>query len=332
MPEATTNTIAELTEGILTGNGIFDVLAKAVKAQLNEEYDAERIRGTDYANAVTQSLGNVLAQAVQYSTSKLKLDAELALINAQTAKVTAESMLAVKQGKLLDKEICKAEAEIARINIETTYLVPEQVKALRKQTTLTEVNTEIAGKDAKIKQFQLDKILPVEAENLVKQGLSLTAQVAIAEKEIEVKQNQIELGIKELAIKEAQIAIAEKELLIKDEQLLITKYELSTKLPAEVNLTTAQEDLYTQKTVTEKAQVDKTVIGVGSVIDNNNKLIVEQSKVYLRNAQQNAAKMLVDTWVVRHSADPEGNLENAANKLQDADIGASISNLINNLN
>ena len=43
--------IHELTNGTLNGTGVFDVLMDAVKAHLHEEYKAERIRATDYANA-----------------------------------------------------------------------------------------------------------------------------------------------------------------------------------------------------------------------------------------------------------------------------------------
>lgn len=305
MPEQVSFNINELTEGTVGGTGVFDVLMQAVKAHLKGEFEAGRIRGTDYANAYTMSVGQVLSEASQYAIQRAKLETELKLLDAQLARTAAESMNLIKQGSILDSQLCKSEAEIARINIETTYKVPEEVKAIRKQTMLTQVQTDQVkaqtqgiSVDNKMKEFQMEFILP-----------------------------------KELDIKETQLSISMKEILLKEKQIEISAYELMHKLPADVALVTAQDGLYTQKTITEKAQVDSTVVGTGSVIDNNNKLIEEQSKVYLRNAQQSAAKMLVDTWVIRHTADPDGNLETAPGlNLTDADIGASVTKLVNNLN
>ena len=175
------------------------------------------------------------------------------------------------------------------------------------------------------KKFQFKEILPLEKTKNLEQIIGM-------QKDNEMKTFQIEFVLpKELELKTSQIAISVKELALKAKQLELSEYELLHKLPADVGLVTAQDELYTQKTVTEKAQVDKSVVGVGSVIDTNSKLLEEQSKVYLRNAQQTAAKLLIDTWNVRHSSDPEGNLENDANKLTDADIGAAVTRMNGNL-
>lgn len=269
MPEVTTEATGytELTQGTLDGTGSFDVLARAVKAQLEVEFKEGRIRGTDYANVFSASIVQILAQASQYAISKAKLPSELALIDAQTAvaeqqlvNLRVEAANNTKQLELTEKNICKAEAEVTKLNLENEFKLPEEIKALRKQAMI------------------------------------LAAQVDINLKELEIKEK-----------------------------------ELTLKLPEEIGLLVAQKELYSQKTTTEKAQVDNSVVGASSVIDNNNKLLVEQSKVYLRNAQQAAAKIMIDTWNVRHTADPDGNLENTSNKLQDANIGVVVDSMINNL-
>lgn len=301
MPEQVSFNINELTQGTVGGTGVFDVLMQAVKAHLKGEFEAGRIRGTDYANAYTMSVGQVLSEASQYAIQRAKLEAELKLLDAQLARTAAESMNLIKQGSILDSQLCKSEAEIARINIETTYKVPEEVKALRKQTMLTQVQTDQVkaqtqgiSVDNRMKEFQMEFILP-----------------------------------KELAIKETQLSISMKEILLKEKQIELTAYELLHKLPADVALVTAQNELYTQKTVTEKAQVDNTVVGAGSVIDLSNKLLGEQANAYIVNANQTAAKLMIDTWVVRHTADPEGNLETDEGlRLTNADIGSAVAKIL----
>lgn len=279
MPEQVSFNINELTEGTVCGTGVFDVLMQAVKAHLKGEFEAGRIRGTDYANAMAISIGQVLSESTQYATQRAKLESELKILDAQ--------LLDIKAG------------------------------------------TKIRDVEFDIQEFNRDFKLPKELELMEKDLLLKESQLELAAKELLVKQNQIDLGIKELVIKEAQLGIAEKELLIKEEQLLITKYELQYKLPADVSLITAQDGLYTQKIITEKAQVDNTIVGEGSVIDLSNKLLEEQANAYVVNANQTAAKLMIDTWVVRHTADPEGNLETDAGlRLTNADIGLAVAKIL----
>ena len=379
MPEQVSFNINELTQGTVDGTGVFDVLMKAVKAHLKGEFEAGRIRGTDYSNAYVMSVAQVLSESSQYATQRAKLEAELKLLDAQTlqvkqetqtsaaqaglllaqtshvtkqelqtvqetknlvsqelqtkaqttgiesqtaisdyelantlpknielldsqlARTAAESMNLIKQGAIYDSQLCKTEAEIARINIETTYRIPEEVNSIRKQTMLTQVQTDQAkaqtqgiSVDNNMKEFQMAFVLP-----------------------------------KELEIKESQLSISMKEVLLKEKQIELSSYELLHKLPADVALTVAQDNLYTQKAVTEKAQVDNTIVGEGSVIALSNNLLEEQANAYVVNANQTAAKLMIDTWVVRHTADPEGNLETDEGlRLTNADIGLAVAKIL----
>lgn len=535
MPEQVSFNINELTQGTVDGTGVFDVLMQAVKAHLKGEFEAGRIRGTDYANAYTMSVGQVLSEASQYATQRAKLEAELKLLDAQTLQVkqeiqtsaaqedliaaqtshtTKQELQTVQETKNLATQELQTKAQTKGIESQTaitdyqlTNVLPKEVEALTQQILLSEEQVKDVTATVGIKEFQLTSMMPVELENLTSTGLNIEAQTAnteqqtenlltqktqseaqhllemqaievnigkvtadtvlttkqcllvesqsqnqiaqtanidaqtrqaeyvtsfeipsrvaaneaqtamtlaqelqtvqetlnvtaqrdqilaqaldtkagtklkdmeydiqlfnkefklpkeleimtteidlkesqialsnkelivkqsqvdLADKEIQVKQNQIDLGTKELAIKEAQVGISEKELLIKGEQLLITKYELANKLPADVALTKSQSDLYTQKTVTELAQTDPAAILPDSVIDINNGLIKEQGKSFLRSAEQNTAKLMIDTWNVRHTADPDGNLETAPGlNLKDADVGKAVRKVLEGIN
>lgn len=499
MPEQVSFNINELTQGTVDGTGVFDVLMQAVKAHLKGEFEAGRIRGTDYANAYTMSVGQVLAQASQYATQRAKLEAELKLLDAQTlqvkqetqtsaaqedliaaqtshttkqelqtvqetknlatqelqtkaqtkgiesqtaitdyqlanilpkevdnlistglnieaqtanteqqtenlltqkiqseaqhllemqaievniGKVTADTVLTTKQCLLVESQSQNQIAQTANIDAQTrqaeyvtSFEIPSRVAANEAQTAMTlaqelqtaqetlnisaqrdqilaqtldvKSGTKLKDIEYDVQLFNKEFKLPKELEimtaevDLKESQLALSnkelivkqSQVDLADKEIQVKQNQIELGTKELTLKEAQIGITEKELLIKGEQLLITKYELTNKLPADVALTKSQSDLYTQKTVTELAQTDPAAILPDSVIDINNGLIKEQGKSFLRSAEQNTAKLMIDTWNVRHTADPDGNLETAPGlNLKDADVGKAVKKVLEGIN
>lgn len=483
--------IDDFTTGTIGGTGVYDVLMTGVKAHLREEFDAGRIRATDYSNAYVQLMSVVLAESGQFVISKAKLAAEIKLLEAQArntdadtsikeyqlenilptdwenlkktglgidaqtdltvkqgldviagtmikeyqllnmlpvelenltktglgitaqtdnvnqntenllsqktlaeekhllemqaievqiGKTTADTVLVTKQCLLTEAQAITQSAYSTQINAQsrqidyiTTFQIPSQIAATEAQTELTiaqesqitqqtlntvaersridaqtsEIiaNTALRDIEKDIQIFNRDFKLPkelilMEKEVLIKESqvalankelLVKQAQVDVALKDIQLKQNQIDLGIKELAIKTAQLAIAEKELLLKNEQLAVAKYELLHKLPADVALVVSQAELYAQKVVTELAQVDATPIGDGSVIGVNNHLIEEQAKTFLRQGQQTAAKLLIDTWNTRHIADPNGNYADETNNLGDATISKAVKALLNGI-
>jgi len=88
--------------------------------------------------------------------------------------------------------------------------------------------------------------------------------------------------------------------------------------------------LYNQKTVTELAQTTTTPAS-GSVMGVQNDLMATQKASYLRDAEQKAAKMLIDTWSVRHNGDPTGNPVTDTNRLRNEDIGAAVYKMLYNI-
>lgn len=406
--DAQTEQIEQNTLNAIAQNTQIVEQTAEIKANTSiKEYQLDSVMPLEVANLTKQGLSldaqteqtkqqttNLTKQALQIEaqtslteqqTTNLTTDNEHAIakhvldmqsIEVQIAKVTTDTVVATKQAALIDAQAIgeqsrtqNTEASTRRVDYETNFMLPAQLLAVEEQTTLTTKQHEqttqqtlnlAAEKERLMKQtaqiaaetslrnievdlqtYKRDFMQPVEYESMQKdmelkenqvllnnkEILLKQAQVDLSVKEIELKDSQISLGTKELLLKQAQVDVAEKELLLKAEQISISKFELANKLPAEVSLLAAQNDLYVQKTITEKAQVDNTVVGLNSVTDINNKLVLEQSKTYLRTFQQNTAKMLIDTWNVRHTADPDGNLENSANKLVDSNIGRVLDKL-----
>lgn len=266
--------IDELTEGKLNGNGVFDKLMKTFELHLEREYNKQRIRGTDYANAYIGLINNALNQVSNYALEKSKLPLELQLLEAQIHKIATDTIVATKQGGLIDAQIHKEMAQTEMLHLEMEYKFPKELALI----------------DAQI--------------------ANMKAEIALKEKELALRDKQLAISIIELGIKEQQLALA--------------RYEFEVKAPAEVRSINAQADLYKQKVVTEKAQTDASVIGKGSVIDHNNKVLAQQAISYDNDSKLKATSMLVDTWKVRRNDDPDEAPVNDINKLADPNIGTAV--------
>lgn len=271
--------IDELTEGKLDGNGVFDKLMKTFELHLEREYNKQRIRGTDYANAYIGLINNALNQVSNYALEKSKLPLELQLLEAQIHKIATDTIVATKQGGLIDAQIHKEMAQTEMLHLEMEYKFPKELALIDAQ--IANMKAEIA-----LKEYELKYIKPI------------------------------------------QLALQEKELDIKEQQLRLAEYELLVKAPAEVRSINAQADLYNQKVVTEKAQTDASVIGSGSVIDHNNKVLAQQAISYDNDSKLKATSMLVDTWKVRRNDDPDEAPVNDINKLADPNIGTAVGKVL----
>lgn len=131
----------------------------------------------------------------------------------------------------------------------------------------------------------------------------------------------------------AEILLVEKEVLKVTEEILLinaqkclaqAQFDLTM---AQVPKVAAEIDLLNQKTVTELAQTNGAGIGVDSVLGKQNALYTKQTEGFTRNAEQAAAKALIETWSVRRTTD-EGTAANATNKLQDDYVGQAVTKLL----
>ena len=139
----TTLNITELTTGDTTGNGVFDVLLKSVKAHLDQQFTAGRIKGPEYATVYLGSLDLAMQTGLAFVLQQRKNDLEAQLLEkqilqatAQTALVTEQTANAVLEGLVLTAQKCKLQAEFDLL--QTTNLKAIEEKTLLVQKTLTE--------------------------------------------------------------------------------------------------------------------------------------------------------------------------------------------------
>ena len=113
-------TLPQLTEATTTGSGVFDVLMRATKAHLEQEFTQGRIKGAEYATVYLGSLEAVMQNALQFLLQKDKVALDAELVKQQVELAKAE--LLIKQVELektraeltiLEKTVLKTDAEVA---------------------------------------------------------------------------------------------------------------------------------------------------------------------------------------------------------------------------
>lgn len=179
--------------------------------------------------------------------------------------------------------------------------------------------------------FLLQKDEAANKANLV------LAQIKLAELQGELLQKEIDRELLTRDLLEAQAAkvraetanvITENASLLAQQCLLKAQYDLTMVQKLQ---TTAQTSLVQQKIATEKAQTVDTGVDDNSVIGRQKLLYKAQTDGFARDAEQKAAKMLIDTWNVRRTTD-EGTVADATNMLNDATIGRAVLKVLDGIN
>lgn len=180
-----------------------------------------------------------------------------------------------------------------------------------------------------IANLELAIRLVMEKEKQVYEIELIEAQVKKMDADTDISLKQLELLTQklpyEIQLIEAQVAKMEADVTIAEKQILLAEKELIIK-EKELELLAEQVILTAQKVVTEKAQTDESVIGEGSVISMNNKVLAAQVDGFKRDAEQKAANTLLQTWIVRLNNDAA--LTNDANMLKDSYIGRAVETMM----
>ena len=104
--------LSDLTEGIVSGAGVFDEMQTAAAAHIQEEYERNRIRGPEYSQVYLGGMQSAMQNAVAFLLGRQKADKEAELI---AEKIDTEVLLQDKIRQeilLLQKQIQKTQAEI----------------------------------------------------------------------------------------------------------------------------------------------------------------------------------------------------------------------------
>lgn len=289
LPVITQLTNDDLTTADSTGAGLFDTLMRAGRAHLELEYSANRLRGPDYAQVYLGAMTTVLQTSVSFLLSRDKASLEASLVQEQI--LLAQTQLQIAQMELakalLDQDLIKAQT--AQVTQQTHNLVNADLQTIAQTALVTQQKVN----------------LQVEHDTMLLQQAQLTAQTNM------VKQQTMN-------------AVIEGDNLGKQGCLLAAQFDLTmtNNLQAVANTTLIQ-----QKTTTEKAQISGNGVDDNSVVGKQKLLYAAQTNGFTRDAEQKAAKTLVDTWTVRRTTD-DATVADSNNMLNDVTIGRAVTKLL----
>lgn len=167
--------INDLTQGTLTGTGVFDKLMAAAKAHLKEEYEKNRITGQDYTKAYIALIDRSMATAASFLLGKDQAywQAVLARAQAQSAAVA----LVTARVQLLTAKFEAYMAQFQSFNAEATYALTK----LKLATEDASYGNALAQRDNLVKQAALiDEQVEVQRAQTLdtrRDGASVNGQV-----------------------------------------------------------------------------------------------------------------------------------------------------------
>ena len=137
LPDITPVTIDDITQGSVTGTGIFDKLMATVAAQLQAEFQADRITKSDYGQVYVSALNNTLGQAIQFLLTKDQAALQAATLAAQYEKIALEKDILELQKQQLTLQLAHLEQQT--LLIQSQILTDAAQRALINQKIVTEV-------------------------------------------------------------------------------------------------------------------------------------------------------------------------------------------------
>lgn len=124
-----TITLAKLTTARADGVGVFDVLMRSVKAQLDSEYAANRIKGSEYATVYLGSLQAVLQTSLQMVLAQEKTNLEIQVLEKELLLRDQQVTRTNKEIEVLEQKRLTELAQIESTGVDADSIVGRQ-KAL----------------------------------------------------------------------------------------------------------------------------------------------------------------------------------------------------------
>ena len=193
------NTVVKEVDGLNTftweGTAVFDVLVRIVNENLKIQYDAGRIKATDYAEAYIAGLQSCIAESMKFIMEKDNLMKDIEVKQANIDVLTGQ-----KDNLLKDLEVKQADINLTtqqKVNLVTDNELKEANIVL---TTQQKVNlvTDNALKEANI------LLTNQQADNLIK-------DIAVKQANIELTTQQTANLITDNALKEANIDLTNQQ-------------------------------------------------------------------------------------------------------------------------
>ncbi|AUR87171.1 virion structural protein [Vibrio phage 1.097.O._10N.286.49.B3] len=166
---------AEITDGCPEGQGVFDQLMKSIKAHLKEEYDAQRIRGSEYTQVYLNSLQTAMGQSIQWQLGAQIAENQALLIEKQIENAEKQNLLLEEQRQLLIAQTAQVVQATANAVLEADN-IPKQGDVLDAQEEQILKQVEVATSQARNTEYQTDSVLPAQVAILDQKLITESAQ------------------------------------------------------------------------------------------------------------------------------------------------------------
>ena len=353
-------TTAVETDSDVTGTGAFDVMMNSIRANVYEEYREGRITGAEYAQVYLSAMNSAADRALNFALSKdkaaleadnlvlqgeliskqialatievtnaqIKATAEINILQSTNLKLEEDIDLLQKNDLILDQNLIEqtaiASSAVSKVAAEIAILTTTQLK-LEEEIDVLQQQELIFAQDL------IDKtsIATASTSRVTAEIAILTSTELKLQEEIDILQAQDLISAQELIDKSA-IATGSTARVTAEIQVLT---DTACKLKQEFEVLEQQElkiiqetGLAAQKTATEAAQITATNVDDNSVIGRQKELYKAQGEAFIRDGEQKAAKIMVDTWNVRKTTDEDTNTANT--NLDNPSVGKAVRALM----
>lgn len=269
------------------------------------ELTTEKMDGTGVFDAMMRSFN--LHIESQFKANRI--------VGADYAKVYLGGVDTI-MNKALEFVLSKQEIDLkAQLLAQQIILAQAEVDKAKAQIDLVKQQTLNAIAEGALLVLNKDKVaaeirhLDGQTANLPKQGLILDVQKL----QIEAQRN--------LVVQQTANGVLEGKVLVAQECKLRAEYDLTL---GNVIKTATEDKLLAARVATEKAQTQGGATDADSVIGKQKALYQAQTDGFKRDAEQKAAKIMVDSWNARRMTD-DATVADGVNRLNDATIGQAVS-------
>lgn len=230
-----------------------------------------------------------------------------------------ESVMRNSMDFLLQRQKAALEAELMAQQV---LVAQAEVQKMAAEVDLAKEKVLLAKVELEIMNLNKAKI-PAEIAHLEAQTHLLDTQRTLAETKSPHELDHLDAQT-ELVGQQKANAVLEGSVLVAQECKLRAEYDV---LMVSKDKTAAENALLVQKNVTEKAQTMSIGVDADSVIGKQKNLYQAQTDGFSRDAEQKAAKLMVDSWNVRRTTD-EGTVADGTNMLADSVVGRAVSKML----
>lgn len=328
-------TLEQLTEGTISGNGVFDTIMRAASVHLESQFQVGRISGREYSEVYTAAIQSSMSQAVSFLNSKdqaywaaltAQAQARTAEIGVIAARVqlentklqyitlkanakTAAADFALKKiqlsladvdycNKLLEKESLTVEIQIKKYTLDE--LMPLQKEGAEKAIEQTEVNIDGLKIDNDTKLYRLEQMFPVELQTAMS-----NMESAAVDRDMKLFQlENILPWTATLTQEQAETARAQTLGNRSDGapvggaigmNVKTAKYTLDNVMPEQLALVREQVEVQRAQTADTRRDGQSIEGAVGKQKD----LVDQQIISYQKDAEAKAGKMFLDAWLAQ---------------------------------